>query len=458
MTPEITLAPTNTVAPVATQERIESMDVLRGAAVLGILLMNILSFGLPGRAYIDPSVAGGDTGANWAYWFANQILFEGKMRALFSMLFGAGAALLITRADARGAGLRVADIYYRRTMWLILFGVLHAYFVWSGDILYAYGVVGLLLFPLRKANPKWLLVAGVLLVLVASGKYVWDGFDDLKLRNKAMAVRALAAQGKPLSDEQKEDKKKWDDKWNELKPSGAALAKELEAKRGSYWKLFQYRWPRVSGGHGNGLYRYDLYDTGGMMLIGMALLLLGVLTGERSARFYAGLVGFGYLAGGAVNASAGWYFYRSGFNPVEGLMAENLTYDFGRLSVALGHIGLLVLCVKQGWLKAVTNRLAACGRMALSCYLASSVIGTTIFYGYGFGLFARLQRFQLLYVVFAIWAFLLIVSPIWLRYFRFGPMEWVWRSLTYWQKQPMKLRQEAPLPQLEPATTQLPTF
>ncbi len=375
------------------------------------------------------------------------------MRAMFSMLFGAGAALLITRADARGAGLRVADIYYRRTMWLILFGVLHAYFIWSGDILYAYGIGGLLLFTLRKANPKWLLVAGVLLVLVASGKYVWSDFDNLKLRDKAMAVRALEAQGKPLSDEQKEDKKKWEDKWNEMKPSGTVLAKEIDAVRGSYWKLFQWRWPKVADWQGNGMYRYGIYDTGGMMLIGMALLLLGVLTGERSTRFYVGLVCFGYLAGGTVNAWAGWYFYRSGFNPIEGLMAEDLTYDFGRLSMALGHISLLVLLVKQGWLQAVTTRLAACGRMALSCYLASSVICTTLFYGYGGGLFAKLQRYQLLYVVLAVWAFLLLVSPIWLRHFRYGPMEWVWRSLTYWQKQPMKLRTEEPIPHLEPSTT-----
>lgn len=152
------------------------------------------------------------------------------MRAIFLMLFGAGAALLIQRADARGAGLRIADIYYHRTIWLILFGILHAYFIWSGDILYPYGVARLLLFPLRKANPKWLLVAGVLLVLTASGKYVWDDFDNLKLRDKATVARQLEAQGKPLSDEQKDDKKKWDDKWNDLKPTGAVLNKEIAAK------------------------------------------------------------------------------------------------------------------------------------------------------------------------------------------------------------------------------------
>ncbi|NOT62635.1 MAG: DUF418 domain-containing protein [Acidobacteria bacterium] len=449
MTPENTLS---AVAPVAAQERIQSMDVLRGAAVLGILLMNILSFALPGRAYADPSIAGGDTGLNWAYWFANQVFFEGKMRAIFSMLFGAGTALFIARAAERGAGLRIADIYYRRTMWLIVFGLLHGYFVWGGDILYAYGVAGLLLFPLRQANPKWLLALGVFLVLAGSAKYYWDDYENLKLRNKAMAVRALEAQGKPLTEEQKEDKKKWDDKWNDLKPSGAALDKELKAKTGSYWQHLQYRWPRITDGHGNGFYQYDFYDCGGMMLIGMALFLMGVLTGARDTGFYARLALFGYLVGGSVNAYAGWYWSRSGFDPVEGRMVGDLAYDFGRLSMALAHLSVLVLLVKHGWLVAATRRLAACGRMALTCYLFSNLAGTTIFYGHGFGLFNKLQRYQLLYVVFAIWALLLLVSPIWLRHFRYGPMEWVWRSLTYWKKQPMRLLAKEAAPQLEPST------
>lgn len=107
------------------------------------------------------------------------------------------------------------------------------------------------------------------------------------------------------------------------------------------------------------------------------------------------------------------------------------TYDIGRLLVALGHIGLLVWLVRRGWLRAATSRLAACGQMALSCYLATSLICSTLFYGHGFVSYAKLQRYQLLYVVFAVWALLLIVCPLWLRHFRYGPMEWVWRSLTY---------------------------
>ena len=154
-------------APVTNRERIVSIDTLRGVALLGILLMNIVVFGLPENAYDDPTIAGGHTGLNLAFWYANQIFFEGKMRTLFSMLFGAGVVLLTLRAEERGGGLRARGIYYRRTLWLVVFGLLHAYFIWMGDILYYYGVVGLMLFPLRKLRPAALLAAGALLLMIA---------------------------------------------------------------------------------------------------------------------------------------------------------------------------------------------------------------------------------------------------------------------------------------------------
>src|SRR5262245_53725365 len=176
MTSEFTLSQADAVAPVAAQERIESLDVLRGAAVLGILLMNILSFGLAmngGGNPLETALNGGNTRANLAYWFTSQIFFEGKMRCLFSMLFGAGAALFIRRCTERGGGLRIADIYYRRTLWLLLFGVIHAYLIWSGDILYAYAVFGLMLFPLRQAKAKWLLAAAAVLILFGAFRGLW---------------------------------------------------------------------------------------------------------------------------------------------------------------------------------------------------------------------------------------------------------------------------------------------
>src|SRR5262245_41469352 len=454
MTPEFTLSQADAVAPVAAQERLETLDVLRGAAVLGILLMNILSFGLAmhgGWNPLESAINGGNTRANLAYWFTSQIFFEGKMRCLFSLLFGAGTILFITRGDERGGGLRIADIYYRRTLWLMLFGVIHAYFIWAGDILYTYAVFGFMLFPFRQAKPKWLILAAVILFLLGTAHKMWTVSDEYQLRARGRAAAQLVAEGKPLTEEQKADQKKWEEREKRAKgPDPERVKKEVEAYRGSYAKVFMQRMPLIINYESTWLYRSGWSDIAAVMLIGMALLMTGVLTGERSNGFYLKLMLCGYGIGGTINALTGWYLLRINFNPIEGYAAVLATYDMGRLLVALGHIGLLVWLVKRGWLRAATNRLAACGQMALSCYLGTSLICSTLFNGYGFGLFAKLQRYQLLYVVFAIWALLLIVSPIWLRHFRFGPMEWVWRSLTYWQRQPMRLKEKTAAVTSEP--------
>src|SRR5258708_20530873 len=152
------------LAPVTGQERISSVDLARGFSLLGIVLMNIVSFGLPGQAYDDPTAAGGRTGWNLYIGATNYILFEGKMRAIFSMLFGAGIVIFTSRLEERGAGIRTADLYFRRMLWLLAFGMIHAYFFWVGDILYSYAVTGLLLFVFRKAPPKYLLIAGVIIL------------------------------------------------------------------------------------------------------------------------------------------------------------------------------------------------------------------------------------------------------------------------------------------------------
>ncbi|MDO8898490.1 MAG: hypothetical protein Q7V19_12645, partial [Bacteroidales bacterium] len=149
--------------PLIASERIDSLDVIRGIALLGILLMNINGMGLP-FAYSDPTIAGGADGLNLKVWIVNNMLFEGTMRGLFTLLFGAGVILLTSRLEKSGAGITTADIYYRRTLWLLLFGIVNVYvLLWHGDILYPYAIFGLMLFPFRNASVKKLfLVAGIL--------------------------------------------------------------------------------------------------------------------------------------------------------------------------------------------------------------------------------------------------------------------------------------------------------
>jgi uncharacterized protein len=428
-------------APVTNRERIVSIDTLRGVALLGILLINVVVFGLPESAFSVPTIAGGHTGLNLAFWYANQIFFEDKMRALFSMLFGAGVVLLTQRAEERG-GHKERGIYYRRTLWLVVFGLLHAYFIWIGDILYIYGVVGLVLFPLRKLRPAKLLAAGALLLMIFCGITTLTHYNLIRTRDQALAVDRLVAAGGRPTEEQRAAQKEWEEESKEIKPDPAELAKEIKLHRGGYWELFKWRIKEVLVVHAVLLFplvSFVVHDSPAMMLIGMAMLKLGVITAERDRKFYLLMILLGYGVGGTINAITGYYFARSGFDLGKESLAWRLASEPGRLLVVGGHIGLVMLIVKSGWLKRLTSSLAAVGQMALTCYLATSLICTTIFEGYGFGLFAKLQRYQLLYVVFSVWLFLLIASPIWLRHFRFGPMEWVWRSLTYRRKQPMKI-------------------
>src|SRR5690349_15446265 len=157
------------IAPVSAAERISSIDVMRGAALLGIALMNIVFSGLPMAANFNPNVSGGATGLNLAAFFAQYVLFDGKMRGLFSLMFGASAYYLLTRAVNRGTGVQGVEIYYRRTLWLMLFGIVHAYLIWHGDILYPYALLGLVIFPLVRARPKPLLITAGILIALMSG-------------------------------------------------------------------------------------------------------------------------------------------------------------------------------------------------------------------------------------------------------------------------------------------------
>jgi len=424
--------------PVTLGERISSVDVIRGVALLGILLMNITSFGLPEAAYSNPSVSGGASGWNLNYWFVNQVLFEGKMRAIFSMLFGAGVIIFTSRMEQRNAGVATADLYYRRTLWLVAFGLVHAYFIWVGDILFFYGVAGLFLFPFRKLAPRVLVTAGLILLALNAPKFVMEDLSVRDMKRKAEEADRAAASGKKLTGEQTQAKKAWDEKLAELKPDAEKIKKEIADHRGSYGTLFLHRAGHVARWQSSMFYTWGFFDVCGMMLLGMGLFKMGFFSAIRSFAFYTAMLVLGYGIGMAVNTFVGLRVAESQFDPLV-MNRYFVPYDLGRMAVALGHIALVMIVCKAGVLSWITSPLASVGQMALTGYLTTSLICTTIFYGYGFKLFGQLERYQLLYVLAGVWLFLLIACPIWLRYFRYGPAEWAWRSLTYGKRQPMRI-------------------
>ena len=424
---------TNELKPTQNQARINALDVIRGIALFGILLMNINGMGLP-FSYSDPSVLGQTEGLNFSVWFANEMFFEGTMRGLFTILFGAGVILLTTRLIDKGAGISTADIYYRRIVWLLLFGLINSWiFLWDGDILYSYALFGFFLFPFRNLAVKNLLIiAGILISL----GILWDIYDYHKnkdLKKEAEQAQTLKESGATLDKKSEQAIAKWDEE--KLKKTPEQIQEQIEGMHGSYFEIIKHKAGEIQWMQTWFQYRYGPWDILSFMFLGMAFFKLRILHGERSLKFYLLLAFIGYAVGLSINYYEVKMITDSNFDPLK-IYEAHQTYNVGRLFVTFGHVGLFMLFIKSGIIGFLQKGLAAVGKMALTNYLMHSIITSIIFLG--FGMYGQLERYELYYIVFGIWIFQLITSPIWLRYFQFGPFEWLWRSLTYGKVQIFK--------------------
>ena len=407
--------PSLNAGPVGRSVRILSIDVLRGFAVLGILVMNIQSFSMIGAAYLNPYSYGDLSGANYAVWFLSHLLADSKFMTIFSLLFGAGIVLMASRREATDRP--AAGVHYRRVFWLIVFGLLHGLFLWYGDILYAYGICGLVIYLFRRRSSRFLLIAGALVVGVAS--------------LLTMFWQVTLPYWPPEAIEQVEVE--W---WA---PPPEAVQTELDAYRGGWSEQQVARAPTAIFMETNHFLTETMWRAGGLMLIGMALFKLGVFSAERSRRFYIRMTSLGFGFGLPIVVFGVLYCDDHAWDVHSAFFGGSQFNYWGSLLVAAGWIGVVMLvCQRHGWDRAKMT-LAAVGRMALSCYLLQTIICTTIFYGHGFGLYGSVSRVGQAMIVVAVWAFLLVFCPFWLQRFRFGPFEWLWRSLTYMKLQRLKV-------------------
>lgn len=417
--------------PTTLTERINSIDIIRGIAVLGILLLNIIAFGL---ASDDPTICGGADRWNIRIWAFVDIFFEGTMRGLFTMLFGVGFMIFTSRGITKGVGINTADYYTRRILWLLFFGAFHSYvLLWYGEILFIYAICGLMLFAFRTVKPKYLIVLGILVLTIGSLKYVMEYRSDLNSRKAGLAAELLLKNNVELSEEQELSLKNWEAK----KSKSIDVDRKNKALHQSYLSIAKYRFHETMRNHTVNLYNYYFWDSFGFMLIGMAFFTWGVFHAKRSNRFYFIMMLVGFALGLSVNLYEMNLVRTNNFSPIA-ISQAKVTYHAGRLFMTLGHIGLIMIFIKSGILRFLQNALAAVGKMAFSNYIVHTIICNFIFLGFGLSLFGKLQRYELYFVVIAIWIVQLIYSPIWLKYFRYGPLEWLWRSLTYSKIQPFK--------------------
>lgn len=422
--------------PLIKKDRILFLDSVRGIALLGILLMNITAQGTTYIFYGKLDLSQALTGPNLWVWIAEMGLFEGTMRGLFSILFGAGSYLLIKRLEKQYPGLEAADIYYRRLLWLLAFGLINAFlFLWPGDILYPYALLGLVLFPFRNLSPKVLLI--IAFFLIAFGTYRENRmlFDAKETIVKGSVLEGLEKKKTKLTEEQKGDLEKY--KGFKEKNSSAGYMKEAKkdiakVQGKNYAEIFKvYRDVNMEI---QSVYFYNnWWDILLFFFIGMALFKSGFIEGRMNNGLYLAVALIGIAAGLWFNY---WLMSKQYANKFDGVILTGevpfAVYQVRRVLQTIGYLSLLIIVYKVGFFRRLMDIFAPVGQMAFTNYLMQSIITSIVFFG--FNLFARLERYELYYVVAAVWIFQIIFSHIWLRCFNFGPFEWLWRWLTYLKK------------------------
>ncbi|MBC7863479.1 MAG: DUF418 domain-containing protein [Bacteroidia bacterium] len=433
-------------------ERIIYLDVLRGVALLGILTMNIPVLALGNYADYSP-LTEGIKGPDFQSWFWGTVFFSGKMRALFGLLFGAGI-ILFTEKKAGENSLPVADAYIRRMLWLLLFGLINSYLLlFTSDVLYLYAFCGILLFAFRTMKPRGLIIMSLLILSLYSLGQGLIFLENQEHRKVWLQTETLVKQGKKISEEQKAERKIWEDlvarNFPFTKERKAEIKTEAEKKfntmRSGYGTVFEELMPETIEIETTGFYK-GAWESFATIMLGMALFKLGVFSGRLNKKAYLWLMFLGLGIGLPLSYCATNAFYvRAAFVKIyfEKWYVSAFTFEqLPRVILTLGYVGLFMLICVSGWMKGVQKILAAVGRMAFTNYLMQSFITTFIFFGYGFGMAGKFSRYELWYFIFAIWLFQIIFSVVWLRFFTMGPLEWLWRSLIYWKRMPMRVNRE----------------
>lgn len=383
--------------------RIHSLDLLRGFAVLGILIMNITSFSQVNIAYMNPMIGAGLEGYNQYFHAFNYIFADTRFMSIFSILFGAGVVLFTNNAEVKGK--KVGALHYKRMFWLLLFGLLHAYFIWEGDILVAYAICGCLIYLLRKKTIRALLIISIILFIVP-------------LTFNLMTYYGMTAE-------------ELESTFAFFYPSSEEITTEVQIMQGSFLEQMPIRLENAIEFQTLVFMIETFWRTTSLMLLGMILYRKGILSANKSISYYSKMILIGFGIGLIISLIGLNQSYDSGWSGAY-VMSVGLNYKLiSGVFIAIGYIGFVMWCFKKGVFKKLQNRLQSAGRMAFTNYIGMSLICSLIFNGHGLALYGTFDRLQQFLVVVSIWVLILIVSPLVLRKYRYGPLEWLWRKLTY---------------------------
>ncbi|UII27912.1 DUF418 domain-containing protein [Fulvivirga maritima] len=410
----------NAIAATRQKNRIQSLDFLRGIAVLGILIMNIESFCYPNQW--SPYAYGFESAQDHTVRFWVYLLCQGKFFGMFSILFGVGFYIFLERLEKKGLGLKAVDIYARRLLLLFLIGVIHAYFIWNGDILYHYAICGFLLFPFRVFSAKRL----VLILLIPVAVLSYNAVDSVLNKQQQYQEYLEALDADTPTDEQK----MVIEKWQKSTSPKEGNTDEIESGRDTYWQSVEANAEHVKVLKGEVFYSGILYRTLILMIIGIILYKLNVFSDYKSVKYYWLITAVITALALYINYARYYHWTFEYYKPVLNIW-QGLLFAFPKEIMALAYIlvfnGFYQKLARPKWFTA----LSLAGRMALTNYIIQNIICGLLFYGYGFSLYGQLARHELLYVVVCIWGLQLIWSYFWFKKFEYGPLEWCWRRLTY---------------------------
>jgi len=403
----------NLAEPMALQSRLLNIDIIRGIALLGILLMNIQAFSMNFSAYSNPTSIGDLSGVNFYVYYFSHIFADQKFMTIFSILFGVGIVLMAENIEKKGGS--PSKIHYKRMFILATFGLLHAYLLWFGDILFPYALAGMIAYTARKKSVKFLLITA----------FISIGFCSLVMLLISFAI--------PMMEEA--DLQSMLAIWA---PTQEMIDKDILVNQASWLGQMEHRNFMASKMQTNVL--FYLFRIVGLMMIGMALFKLDFF-GKRfsnkslviSAVITLALGLLLVITGNQANFDSGW--------GLDSMMSGIQPNYWGSILMAYSYMSLLIVFCRSSALIQLKNLFANVGKMALTNYLSHTLICGFIFYGWGLGYYGSFERSDMLLVVLGVWTFQLFFSSFWMSRYQFGPFEWLWRSMTYGKRQPLKITQ-----------------
>jgi len=435
------------------------MDVARGFAILGVLWLNVFIFALPFEVLVIPAAWGDANTLNTAIWDAVSVGVTGVMRGMIAILFGASALLMLQGAEQSAQGFGGLDRFFRRLLWLIVFGLIHGYILlWPHDILYVYGVLGLLIFPFRNLGIRQLALAACVMFAgsifttanttdeiqqarskieqnlgdeelqdLREGDPLIENYEDSRFSPGAQErgftihlASAIQAPSKTAAEEQED---------REIEEMVERIGQEIAERQSGYFANVKSLAANTFAEQTQEMFSTHFFDVGSFFFIGMFLFRSGFLTCEWSQSAYIRCLLAGYAVGLVLGFLDRFEFENESFLNAFSIAIADYTYDLRRLGFAVGYLSTLALAVKLGRFRWAIGALADCGRLALSLYVGQTIVCNFIFLGFGLGQFGLWEHYEIAVLGLVLTTLQLVAAPLYLKRYGQGPLEKLLRWL-----------------------------